>query len=60
MLDDPQNASIVRTIIGVESTLQRDALLALGCHHFQGYLFGKPMPIPVAAACATDNIQAGV
>lgn len=65
MLDDPQNASIVRAIIalgeslglaviaeGVESGPQRDALLGLGCHHFQGYLFGRPGASPEAAACA--------
>jgi diguanylate cyclase (GGDEF)-like protein/PAS domain S-box-containing protein len=55
MLTDPQDASIIRAIImmgeslsleviaeGVELAAQRDALLALGCHHFQGYLFGRP------------------
>ena len=30
---------------GVETTEQRDALLKLGCQHFQGYLFGKPAPM---------------
>jgi diguanylate cyclase (GGDEF)-like protein len=72
MLDDPQNVSIIRAIValgeslglaviaeGVESRVQRDALLALGCHHFQGYLFGKPTPSPAAATCATDSAQAG-
>ncbi len=29
---------------GVESTHQHQALLDLGCDHFQGYLYGKPMP----------------
>ena len=28
---------------GVETPLQRDVLLALGCDEMQGYLFGKPM-----------------
>ncbi|MCF8159654.1 MAG: EAL domain-containing protein [Polaromonas sp.] len=73
MLDDPQNASIVRAIIalgesldlaviaeGVESRPQRDALLALGCHHFQGYLFGRPRASPEAAACAPGSAQAGL
>ncbi|HEX5698858.1 MAG TPA: EAL domain-containing protein [Rhodoferax sp.] len=62
MIDDPLSASIIRAILtlgeslaldviaeGVENEVQRDALLALGCHHFQGYLFGRPAPIAAAA-----------
>ena len=30
---------------GVETTAQREALLALGCRTGQGFLFGKPMPL---------------
>ena len=58
MLVDPQDAAIIRAIItmgeslsldviaeGVELAEQRDALLALGCRHFQGYLFGRPAPM---------------
>ncbi len=30
---------------GVETEQQRVLLLSKGCHHFQGYLFGRPMPI---------------
>lgn len=30
---------------GVETPMQRDLLLALGCLHFQGHLFGKPVPV---------------
>jgi predicted signal transduction protein with EAL and GGDEF domain len=57
LLTDPQDASIVRAIVmvgtslelqviaeGVETADQRDALLALGCQHFQGYFFGRPVP----------------
>ena len=57
LLDDPNDAAIVRTIValggsldleviaeGVETPAQRDALLRLGCQRFQGYLFGKPEP----------------
>lgn len=29
---------------GVESVAQRDLLIAMGCDHFQGYLFARPMP----------------
>jgi diguanylate cyclase (GGDEF)-like protein/PAS domain S-box-containing protein len=49
---------IVRTVIamanalgmgviaeGVETTVQRDLLIAEGCTDFQGYFFAKPMPI---------------
>ena len=58
LLTDPQDASIVRAIItmgesleleviaeGVETNEQRDALRALGCRHYQGYLFGRPAPV---------------
>jgi EAL domain-containing protein (putative c-di-GMP-specific phosphodiesterase class I) len=30
---------------GVETIAQRDFLAAQGCHSFQGYLFGKPVPV---------------
>lgn len=52
------DVSIIRTIValadsmqlqviaeGVETTTQRDFLLQQHCHAFQGYLFGRPMPI---------------
>ncbi len=29
---------------GIETTTQRDALLAMGCTHGQGYLFSRPQP----------------
>ncbi len=30
---------------GVETEAQKNLLLSKGCHNFQGYLFGKPVPI---------------
>jgi EAL domain-containing protein (putative c-di-GMP-specific phosphodiesterase class I) len=55
---DRNDRSIVRTIIamaqslgmeviaeGVETAEQREILMNKGCKKFQGYLFGKPMPI---------------
>ena len=29
---------------GVETAAQRDLLIGMGCDHFQGYLFARPMP----------------
>jgi diguanylate cyclase (GGDEF)-like protein/PAS domain S-box-containing protein len=55
---DPNDAAIVQTIIamaealglsvvaeGVETETQREFLELRGCTHFQGYLFGKPVPV---------------
>jgi diguanylate cyclase (GGDEF)-like protein/PAS domain S-box-containing protein len=58
VLTDPNDAAIARTILtlahsldlgavaeGVETAGQRDFLLQSGCKAFQGYLFGKPVPV---------------
>ena len=58
VLTDPNDAAIAGIIIslaktmnlaviaeGVETGEQREFLELNGCHVFQGYLFGKPMPI---------------
>lgn len=58
VLTDANDASIVRTILalaqslglsvvaeGVETQGQRDFLEEIGCTAFQGYLFGRPVPL---------------
>jgi diguanylate cyclase (GGDEF)-like protein/PAS domain S-box-containing protein len=58
ILDDSTSAAIARSVLylgralrlsvvaeGVETSEQRDFLATLGCNTFQGYLFGRPVPI---------------
>ena len=57
VVDDPESRVVVRTVLGLASSLglaavaegveeepQRAALLALGCELAQGYLFSRPIP----------------
>lgn len=58
VLTDPNDAAIAQTVLtlgqslgltvvaeGVETQAQRDFLLRHGCRVFQGYLFGRPLPL---------------
>ncbi|MCH8550642.1 MAG: EAL domain-containing protein [Natronospirillum sp.] len=58
LLTDPYDADIARTIVslarglgleviaeGVETREQRDCLAGYGCEAYQGYFFGRPVPI---------------
>ncbi|MDO8699823.1 MAG: EAL domain-containing protein [Rhodoferax sp.] len=58
ILIDPNDAAIAKMIValadsmglsvmaeGVETELQRHSLELLGCSAFQGYLFGRPLPV---------------
>jgi diguanylate cyclase (GGDEF)-like protein len=64
IVTDSHDRTIVRTIIamaqsmylsviaeGVETQAQMELLLNNGCRRYQGYLFGKPMPIGQFEAC---------
>ncbi len=58
VLTDDNDAAIARTIValaqslkleviaeGVETEAQRNFLINVGCHAYQGYLFSRPLPI---------------
>ncbi|MDO8350603.1 MAG: EAL domain-containing protein [Gallionella sp.] len=70
LVTDSSDKAIVRTIIamansmnlniiaeGVETEEQRQLLFDKGCTHFQGYLFGKPMPIDQFEAFLNNEIK---
>jgi len=65
---DSSDQAIVRTIIamahtlnlnviaeGVETAEQQELLLNNGCTHYQGYLFGRPVPIEQFEAALQDR-----
>lgn len=68
MLVDPNDAAIARMVSalasslgiesiaeGVESPEQQIALAGMGCHAYQGFLFGRPMPIPLFEAHVLES-----
>jgi EAL domain-containing protein (putative c-di-GMP-specific phosphodiesterase class I) len=68
---DPHNASIVDTIIamariqgleltaeGVESEQEKDWLQQRGCHHIQGYLYSRPLPLDKFLAFCDERARA--
>jgi len=64
---DPNDAAIVQTIIamtealglnviaeGVETAEQENFLRLRRCHAYQGYFFGKPMPLDEFESCLRE------
>jgi diguanylate cyclase (GGDEF)-like protein/PAS domain S-box-containing protein len=67
---NPHDAAIIQTIValgssmemnviaeGVETEEQRDVLSRLGCHCYQGYLFGRPGPVEALASFLAESAQ---
>ena len=63
IVTDHNDAAIAKTIValghnlgmtviaeGVETKAQRNVLASLGCLHYQGYLFSRPVPIEALSA----------
>jgi predicted signal transduction protein with EAL and GGDEF domain len=68
ILEDPNDAAIARMVIvlgeslglevmaeGVETLAQQQALQALGCHAYQGYLYSKPLTVEALAELARQT-----
>jgi EAL domain-containing protein (putative c-di-GMP-specific phosphodiesterase class I) len=68
LLTQPRDLAIARTIVelgttlnmaviaeGVETREQHQILESMGCRQFQGYLFGKPMPLATLRELATSE-----
>ncbi len=73
ILNDPNDAAIARMVVvlaeslgiaviaeGVESQAQRERLKELGCHAYQGYLFGRPVPVEDFETLARSHMPAGL
>lgn len=69
ILVDPNDASIARSVValaqalglsiiaeGVETEAQHAMLRELGCHRYQGYLFGKPAPAEALDAMLVEGL----
>jgi diguanylate cyclase (GGDEF)-like protein/PAS domain S-box-containing protein len=73
IMTDPDDAVIARMVIalaqsmglavlaeGVESLAQRDLLAEMGCHNYQGYLFGAALPLAeFESACRKNAMKLG-
>lgn len=68
LISNPEDSDIARTIVslanglsitsiaeGVETAEQLDRLLSFGCHAFQGYYFGRPMPLEAFEALVREK-----
>ena len=71
VLTNDCDAAITRTIVtlgqslglevlaeGVETLAQKEFLMGIGCHAFQGYLFSKPLPLQAFEAFVEQADQA--
>ena len=72
LLDDSNDLSIARTIValgnalgleviaeGVETEPQRALLDEIGCRHYQGYLFSRPLPAADALTYLREHLPRG-
>jgi EAL domain-containing protein (putative c-di-GMP-specific phosphodiesterase class I) len=72
IVTDPNDAAIARMVVslaesmglaviaeGVELQAQADFLAHLGCHAYQGYLFGHPMPLAELQALVRQTSRSG-
>ena len=68
---DKNDEAILQTVIQIAKTLRLEIIaegvekpsqcLVIkqhGCHHFQGYLFGKPVPADIFESALRDSVSA--